>query len=185
MPLPVIPRQPRWKSCNSLSSSSSTPSTSQYASRRVSSNNNNNNNITNYHYALKSFFTSGSSPPLTSTNDGLKDALQPEIAAWQETVTQKQFGALLNMMQHRGNHHRTSRSTAEAHHKRLINGHTVIKTNNHFSGTSCKITVNSNLISATNGVKALAAQGGLENGHLWQGLQRLEAPVKVPTKTAI
>lgn len=179
MPLPVIPKQPRWKSCNSLSSSSSSPPTSQYASRRVSINNN--NNMTNYHYALKSFFTSASSPPSTSSNS-LKDTLQPEIAAWQETVTQKQFGALINMMQHRGNHHRTSRSVADANHKRVINGQTVIKTNNHFSGTSCKITVNSNLINATNGVKALAAaQNGLENGHLWQGL---EAPVKVPTKTA-
>jgi hypothetical protein len=61
-----------------------------------------------------------------------------------------------------------------------LNGHTVIKTNNHFSGTSCKITVNSNLVNGHN----LLVSNGLENGHLWQGLQKLETPAKVPVKSA-
>ena len=47
-----------------------------------------------------------------------------EIEPCVESVTQKQFGALLSMVQHRGSHHRASRSAAEAHHKRLLNGHT-------------------------------------------------------------
>ena len=187
MPLPVISKYPRWKSCNSLNlSSSSKPQTAaKYVTYRVSSSNNNNNN--NYQHALLSLFTSSSSPPTSNSPlDGLKDALQSEIAAWQDAVTQKQFGAALaSLKQHRGHHAKQPRSVTEAHHRRLLNGHTVIKTNHQFSGgTSCKITVNSQLLKGSNGLKG-SPQNGLQNGHMWQGLQKLESVPKIPPKNVL
>ena len=200
MPLPVIPKYPRWKSCNSLnSSSSSKPQTAaQYVTYRVNSNSNSNNNSNNnYEHALLSLFASSSSPPSTSWPlDGLKDALQSEIAAWQQAVTQKQLAAaqsiaehhgssLLFRKQHRGHQAKQPRSVIEAQHRRLLNGHKVIKTNHQLSGgTSCKITFNSQLWKGPNAVK-VAPQNGVQNGHLWQGLQTLEKVPKIPPKNAL
>ena len=100
----------------------------------------------------------------------------------QESVSQNQVGALLSMLHMRKHHHNTSRNLEETHHRRVINGHTVIKKNNHFNGTSCKITVNGHLLN--NSQKVMPAQNGIENGHLWQGLQKLDSQVKVPFKSA-
>jgi hypothetical protein len=186
MPLPVIQKYPRWKSCNSLnvSSSSKSQTATQYVTHRFHNTTNNNNK---HQHALLSLFNSSSSPPTTNSPlDSLKDALQSEIAAWQDAVTQKQFGAaLLTLKQNRSHHGKQSRNVAEAHHQRLLNGHTVIKTNHQLSGvTSCKITVNSQMWKGSNGVR-VSLQNGHQNGQLWQGLQKLENIPKIPPKNVL
>ena len=182
MPLPVIPKYPKWKSCNSLPSSlaSQSSQSSQSNSRRAMS-----ASIWINGNQFKSLSHSNSSPPTptsaTASTLG-NDTLQSEIAAWQESVSHNQVSALVGMLHLRNHHHKVSRNLEEAHHRRLMNGHTVIKKNNHFNGTSCKITVNSHLLNNNNNNNN--NKQSTSNGHAWQGLQNFDSQVKAPFKSA-
>ena len=178
MPLPVIPKYPKWKSCNSLPSSlaslaSQSSQSSQSNSRRAMS-----ASIWINGNQFKSLSHSNSSATASTLGN---DALQSEIAAWQESVSHNQVSALVGMLHLRNHHHKVSRNLEEAHHRRLMNGHTVIKKNNHFNGTSCKITVNSHLLNNNNNNNN---KQSTSNGHAWQGLQNFDSQVKAPFKSA-